>query len=282
MDEATTPRATVEARVRGLGFDIQPIEALHIQAAAAASHAGEADEPRWWRTARPQLLLALCGLLAIGLLVGCAVPAADAWVGLPAALLGLGHFGRHAIRLARVGAPFSIEMLMSVATVGAILIGAPTEAATVTVLFAAGQVMEGYAAGRARAGIKALSELTPRTALLVEDGSAREVPAASLQVRQRVLVRPGERVAIDGTVVEGESAVDESPVTGESIPVPKGESDELVAGSINGSGALQFRVARSASDNTVARIVHMVRRRRQTVRRSPASSNGSAPGIRQW
>ena len=94
-------------------------------------------------------MLALSGLLAIGLLVGCAVPAVDAWVGLPAALLGLGYFGRQAIRLARLGTPFSIEMLMSVATVGAILIGAPAEAATVAVLFAAGQVTEGYAAGRA-------------------------------------------------------------------------------------------------------------------------------------
>ena len=258
LDEAATPRATVEARVRGLGFDIQPIEPLHIQSVVAASRAAEADEPRWWSAAKPRLLLALSGLLAIGLLVGCAVPAVDAWVGLPAALLGLGYFGRQAIRLARLGTPFSIEMLMSVATVGAILIGAPTEAATVAVLFAAGQVMEGYAAGRARAGIRGFSALTPRTALLVKDGGAREVSAATLQVGQRVLVRPGERVATDGTVVEGESAVDESPVTGESLPVPKGEGDALVAGSINGSGALQFRVERIASDNTVARIVHMV------------------------
>jgi Zn2+/Cd2+-exporting ATPase len=258
LDEAVTPRASVEAQVRSLGFDIKPIEPLRIQPAAAASDMAEADEPRWWSAAKPRLLLALCGLLVIGLLAGCALPAVDAWVGLPAAMLGLGYFGRQAIRLARVGTPFSIEMLMSIATVGAILIGATTEAATVAVLFAAGQVMEGYAAGRARAGIKALSALAPRTALLVEDGGAREVPVTSLQVGRRVLVRPGERVATDGTVVEGESAVDESPVTGESMPVPKGEGDTLVAGSVNGSGALQFRVERVASDNTVARIVHMV------------------------
>lgn len=258
LDEAATARAVIEAQVRGLGFDIHPIEPVNIQAPGAATQAPDVNETRWWRAAKPRLLLALCGLLFIGLLLGCAEPAVDAWVGLPAALLGLGYFGRQSIRLARVGVPFSIEMLMSVATAGAILIGAPTEAATVAVLFAAGQVMEAYAAGRARAGIRALSALTPRTALLVENGGAREVSAASLQIGQHVLVRPGDRVPTDGTVIDGESAVDESQVTGEPIPVPKGEGDMLVAGSINGSGALQFRVDRTATDNTVARIVHMV------------------------
>jgi len=128
----------------------------------------------------------------------------------------------------------------------------------VVLLFTLGELLEGIAAGRARAGIRALSALTPRTALLVEGGSAREVPAASLQIGQTVLVRPGDRVPTDGLVVEGVSELDESPITGESVPVPRQEDDAVIAGSINGSGALQIRVTRTAADNTVARIVHMV------------------------
>ncbi len=177
---------------------------------------------------------------------------------LPAALFGLWVFGRRAIALARAGSPFSIQMLMSVATVGEILIGAPTEAAVVVLLFTLGEMLEGVAAGRARAGIRALSVLAPRTALLIEHGVTREVPAASLQIGQTLLLRPGDRVPTDGCVIEGASELDESPITGESVPVPRREGEIVVAGSINGSGALQIRVTRTAADNTVARIVHMV------------------------
>ena len=260
LDEKTTPREAVEEKVRQLGFDIGPVAPPEIVPSEPnAGPTGQAiTQPAWWEGRRSRLLLAIGGLLLIGILTSCAIPDLAAWGTLPAALLGLGFFGRQAVRLARTGSPFSIEMLMSVAIVGAILIGAPSEAAVVALLFTLGELMEGIAAGRARAGIRTLSALTPRTALLVESGGAREVPAASLQIGQLVLVRPGDRVPTDGTVVEGTSDVDETTVTGESVPVPKGESDALVAGSINGRGVLQLRVTRTAADNTVARIVHMV------------------------
>ncbi|WP_456307477.1 heavy metal translocating P-type ATPase [Paeniroseomonas aquatica] len=182
----------------------------------------------------------------------------DHWVYLPAALLGLGYFGRKAIAAAGAGSPFSIEMLMSIATVGAIAIGATSEAAVVVFLFTIGELLENVAAGRARAGIEALGALVPRTALLLEDGTAREVSAASLKVGDLVLVRPGDRVSADGEVAEGESEVDESSVTGESVPVPKAEGAPVFAGSINASGALQVRVTKPASDNTIARIIRLV------------------------
>ena len=147
---------------------------------------------------------------------------------------------------------------MSIATVGAILIGATSEAAVVVLLFTVGELLEGVAANRARAGIEALGALVPRTALLIDGGTAREVPAARLKVGDLVLVRPGDRVSADGEVVEGASEVDESPVTGESMPVPKTEGAAVFAGSVNGSGALQVRVTRPAHDNTIARIVRLV------------------------
>jgi Zn2+/Cd2+-exporting ATPase len=261
LDEVITPREVVEARVRDLGFDIHPIGPMQVIPSTPGMEGGglRDAEPAWWSGTKPRLLLVISGLLLIGLFVGCAIPSLATWVALPAALLGLAYFGCQAIRLALAGSPFSIEMLMSVAIIGAILIGASSEAAVVALLFTAGELMEGFAAGRARAGIRALSALAPRAALLVEEGGVvREVPAASLQIGQLVLVRPGDRVPTDGIVVEGGSELDESPVTGESIPVPKAEGDALVAGSINSNVTLQFRVTRTAADNTVARIVHMV------------------------
>jgi Cd2+/Zn2+-exporting ATPase len=125
-------------------------------------------------------------------------------------------------------------------------------------LFTAGEVMEGIAAGRARAGVSALTATVPRTAWLVEAEGLRPVPVAAVAVGQVVLVRPGDRVPVDGIVVEGASALDESPVTGESVPVPRGEGDRLLAGSVNGTGALQVRATSLAADNTIARIIHMV------------------------
>jgi Cd2+/Zn2+-exporting ATPase len=118
--------------------------------------------------------------------------------------------------------------------------------------------MEGVAAAQARAGIQALAALVPRTAWLIEGEDVRQVPAATVQVGQMVLVRPGDRVSVDGTIVEGASELDESPVTGESIPTAKREGDMLLAGSVNGSAVLRVRVTRTAVDNTIARIVHMV------------------------
>ncbi|MBU6499344.1 MAG: heavy metal translocating P-type ATPase, partial [Rhodospirillales bacterium] len=258
LDEAATPRAAIEARVRSLGFEIHAFAPALVSAVTGVADSAADAEPAWWTTGKARLLLALGSLILGGLVAASTVPAVGRWAELPAAVLGLGFFGTKAIRLAGAGTPFSIEMLMSVATLGAVLIGAPAEAAVVVLLFTAGEVLEGVAAGRARAGIRALSALNPRTALLVEDGAPREVPASALQVGQVVLVRPGDRVPTDGTVLEGCTEADESPVTGESFPVPKAEGDTLVAGSINGTGAVQMRVTRTVADNTVARMLHLV------------------------
>ncbi|EFH12949.1 heavy metal translocating P-type ATPase [Teichococcus cervicalis] len=260
LDESRTPRAEVEARIRQLGFGVAAVEGPRILATLAEPEAPPL--PSLWRSllAEKKLKLALLigALLGAGGLVAGAWPQAGAWPYLPPALLGLWFFGRKAIAGARTGSPFSIEMLMSIATVGAILIGATSEAATVVLLFTLGEVLEGVAAGRARAGITALTALVPRTALRIEDGVARTVPALSLAVGDLVLVRPGDRVSADGAIVEGRSEIDESPITGESIPVAKAEGQPVFAGSINGSGSLQIRVSHPATDNTIARIIRLV------------------------
>ena len=262
LDEAATPRAAVEGQVRKLGFGIAPVEAPRVEmgaaGAAALDEAHGAARPPWWQGAKVRLAAVIGILTLAGLAATFAIPALEHWAYLPAALLGLAFFGRKAIAAARVGSPFSIEMLMSIATVGAILIGATSEAAAVVFLFTIGELLENVAAGRARAGIEALGALVPRTALLVEDGTAREVPAGRLKVGDLVLVRPGDQVSADGEVVEGRSEIDESPITGESVPVPKAEGAVVFAGSINASGTLQVRVSRPGTDNTIARIVRLV------------------------
>ncbi|SDD95458.1 heavy metal translocating P-type ATPase [Belnapia rosea] len=262
LDEAASPRSQVEAQIRKLGYGIAPVEAPRVEAGEPGplpdDNARSTARPPWWKSAKARLAASIGALIAGAFAATLAVPALDHWAYLPAALVGLAFFGRKAFAAARAGSPFSIEMLMSIATVGAILIGATSEAAVVVFLFTIGELLENVAAGRARAGIEALGSLVPRTALLIEGGAAREVPAARLKVGDLVLVRPGDRVSADGEVVEGESEIDESPVTGESVPVPKAEGAAVFAGSVNASGALQVRVSKPASDNTIARIIRLV------------------------
>ncbi|MDN3563551.1 heavy metal translocating P-type ATPase [Paeniroseomonas aquatica] len=262
LDEAATPRTAIEEQVRRLGYGIAPVEALRVEAGDAGEAAGVVGPSRtplpWWKGTKTRLAAFIAALTVAGFAASLAFPDLEHWAYLPAALLGLAFFSRKAVAAARAGSPFSIEMLMSIATVGAILIGATSEAAVVVFLFTIGELLENVAAGRARAGIEALGSLVPRTALLVENGTAREVPAAQLKIGDFVLVRPGDRVSADGVVAEGESEIDESPVTGESVPVAKSEGDPVFAGSVNASGALQVRVSKPASDNTIARIIRLV------------------------
>lgn len=147
---------------------------------------------------------------------------------------------------------------MTVAAAGALFIGAAEEAALVIFLFAVGEVLEGVAASRARDGIRALSRLVPETARLERDGRTVEVPAAGLQPGQIVRVRPGERIPADGEILEGQGGLDESPVTGESIPVTRGPGEAVFAGAVATDAALRIRVTRAAKDNTIARIVRLV------------------------
>jgi Cd2+/Zn2+-exporting ATPase len=151
-----------------------------------------------------------------------------------------------------------MNVLMTVAAVGALVIGEVQEAALVMFLFAIGEMLEGYSAGRARHAIRALMELAPSEAILLTESAEARVPVASLQVGDRILVRPGERIPMDGQVLDGRSAVNQAPITGESTPLEKAPSDEVYAGSINGAGALTVRVSRLAEDNTLARIMRLV------------------------
>jgi Cd2+/Zn2+-exporting ATPase len=151
-----------------------------------------------------------------------------------------------------------MNALMSLAAIGALLIGEYEEGAMVTFLFALGNLLESATMERARNAIRSLMELAPPEATLLRDGAEERVGIETLQVGDHILVRPGERLPMDGRVVEGQSAVNQAPVTGESLPVDKKTGDEVYAGSVNGAGVLTLRVTRLASDNTLARLIQMV------------------------
>lgn len=152
-----------------------------------------------------------------------------------------------------------INLLMVVAVLGAIAIGEWFEAATVAFLFALSLALEGWSVGRARRAIAALLDLTPPTIrLLRADGSEADVPVAEVSSGDRFLVPGGERIALDGRVVAGASAVNQAPITGESVPVEKQQGAEVYAGSINGDGTLTVEATRTAQDTTLARIIRMV------------------------
>lgn len=152
----------------------------------------------------------------------------------------------------------NISLLMVVATIGAAIIGEWAEAAAVVVLFGIAEWLEGWADRRGRRAIHALLELAPETAWVKEDGGAREMPVEDVAIDAVVFVRNGERVPLDGVVANGRSAVNQAPITGESVPVDKEPGDTVFAGSINGEGSLEIRVTKAAGDTTLARIIRLV------------------------
>ncbi|MDE1996893.1 MAG: cadmium-translocating P-type ATPase, partial [Rhizobiaceae bacterium] len=212
----------------------------------------------WWQSKKGKLTILSGVALVVAYGIGHLVPSISPYAFIAAMLVGLVPVARRAVMAALAGTPFSIEMLMTIAAVGAVIINAGEEAATVVFLFLVGELLEGVAAGKARQSIQSLTDLVPKNALLEENGQTREVPAESLGVGSVILVRPGDRISADGVIVDGESAIDEAPVTGESTPVRKGVDEKVFAGTVNGDAALRVRVTAAAADNTIARVVKLV------------------------
>ncbi|WP_165720551.1 heavy metal translocating P-type ATPase [Bordetella trematum] len=153
----------------------------------------------------------------------------------------------------------NINALMSIAVTGAVFIGQWPEAAMVMALFNVAELIEARALDRARNAVRGLMDLAPQTALRQDaNGEWIEVPAAQLRVGDSVRVRPGERIAADGAITEGQSAIDQSPITGESMPVDKAVGDEVFAGTVNTSGSFDYRVTAGAGSTTLDRIIHAV------------------------
>src|SRR3990172_4044772 len=164
---------------------------------------------------------------------------------------------RHAIK-AVLHARFDIDFLMLVAAIGAAVLGEWAEGALLLFLFSFGHALEHSAMSKARNAIRALGEITPKTARVQRDGKEIELAVEELLRGDLVIVRPGERIPIDARIKEGRSVVDQSPITGESVPVEKQTGDQVFAGTVNGDGALEIKVTKLAKDSTMARVVQMV------------------------
>lgn len=176
-----------------------------------------------------------------------------------AVLVGVWHVLPKAIRSLRALRP-DMNLLMVLAVSGAMVIGEYSEGASVAFLFALANQLEAWSIGRARNAIQALMSLAPDTALVFSplSPSALETPVQDVPTGSRVLIRPGDRVPLDGVVLSGISAVDQSPITGESMPVTKSVGDVVYAGTINADGALEVETTKLSSESTLARIMRMV------------------------
>lgn len=249
-------------RVQHRFTELQPLQQLiatlgmqaeDIDTVPSETTASPAQKP-WWP-------LAVAGVLALASEVCEWFAIGPQWLVAALALLAIAGAGLPTYRkglIALKNRDLNINALMSIAVTGALLIGQWPEAAMVSVLFAIAELIEAKSLDRARRAISGLLDLAPQQATVNIDGIWREVPASGVQPGTRVRVRPGERIALDGTLLAGNSSVNQAPITGESLPVEKQVGDTLFAGTINGEGELEFEVTRAANDSTLARIIHAV------------------------
>ena len=235
--------------IRSLGFTPE----LASDSSAQTEPTPEPVKP-WWP-------LALAGVAAIA-------SEAASWAGLPiwvAALLAVFAVLACGISTYKKGwiavrnGNLNINALMSIAVTGALLLGQWPEAAMVMVLFTVAELIEAKSLDRARHAIRDLMQLAPeRATVQQEDGAWRDVAAKTVALQARVRIKPGERIALDGRIVSGRSAINQAPITGESLPVDKAEGDVVFAGTINESGSFEYLVTATAGDSTLARIIHAV------------------------
>ena len=276
-EEITLIRGKLEAaeRVLGLEFNLvsQQLTVMHRSTSERIESAlreigmtplrqkRESEPERgWWTTHMRLILTVVSGVLTAG---GFALSAAGASAALSiccyAAAAASGGWlvarkGFYALR----SRTLDINVLMILAVIGAAAIGEWLEGATVIFLFSVANLLESYSMKRARRSIKSLMELAPNVARVKRDGLESTIAVEKVEIGEVLAVRPGERIPLDGIVVEGHSEVDQSPITGESLSVAKGEGDELYGGTINGGGYLEIRVSKHAGDTTLSRIIHSV------------------------
>jgi len=244
----------ISRQVAELGYRVQPV-----------GGATQEDEPGGFsgrlRKHRGNVQTAAAAVLAIA---GGAVSLTSSpnWTSMAlyaaATLLAGVPLARKGWATLRLTRRLDINILMTIAVIGAWAIGEALEAATVAVLFAVGEALEGFSADRARRSIRSLMSLAPAEAVVRRPDGERTIPTAQVVAGDTVIIRPGERLPVDGVILSGNSSINEAPVTGESIPVDKGQGAAVFAGSVNGAGVLDIEATRPASDSTIARIIRMV------------------------
>ena len=219
-------------------------------------------EPEFWRN-NPEIILASVTLISllVGWIGGPVSGLLPSWAIAVFALTAYAAGGYSGARAALADAGrgnFNIDFLMIAAALGAAFIGEWEEGALLLFLFTLSGALESFASDRTRQAIIRLAELRPDTASVRREGAVIEMGVEALAIGDVVVVKPGERMPVDGTVIQGTTTVDQSPITGESIPVYKGVGDTVFSGTINGSGALELEVTKLASDSTISKIIGLV------------------------
>jgi Cd2+/Zn2+-exporting ATPase len=264
-DPDVTSRAGVVAAIEGAGYSVEEAD-------------GDGDEERSphdvWTSTRGLKTWAGAVLLAVGLsfewflpLAGVADPVLGTLVGREITVAWVAYLGAAAVAgqtIVRNGyysaknLNLDIDFLMGAGVIGALLVNLPFEAATLAVLFSVAELLERFSMDRARSSMRELMELSPDTATVRREGREATVPVESVAVGETVLVKPGEKIPLDGVVSEGQSAVDESPITGESVPRDVSPGDEVYGGSILAEGYLEVETTATAENSTLSKVVDLV------------------------
>lgn len=242
--------SAIRRRIRDFGYDIEE---------EVAKTPSRAKKFRFQRSARLVLTVLSGVLLVAGGIVYFfkGVEPVSNSLFLAAAVTGGAFSARSGVLSLRSFAP-DTNFLMTAAAIGAIAIREYSEAAAVMFLFSLGSTLEAYTVDRTRRSIRSLIEAFPSYATVKRDGQIMDVPLEQIDVGETVIIRPGDKVPVDGIVIAGESTVNEAPITGESVPKEKHKGDPIYAGSINGRGSLEVRATTTVENNTIARIVHIV------------------------
>ena len=266
-DNEKLSRTEIESAIRQMGVQIvsEP-DHLHEEGEEVHEHGHDhgsapAFLPHWMQERWTLILVGLAGLF---LFIGWA---GERWFGLSpeialvlyilSYIAGGYDIATHAIPALFRG-KLDTDVLMLAAAAGAAILGEWVEGAFLLFLFSLGHAGEHYALDRARDAVNALGKLMPKTARVKRGETIAEIPVAQVQIGDIVVVRPGDRIPVDGEVAQGAGSVDQSPITGESVPVPKSPGDEVFAGTINQEAALDIQVTKLARDNTLNRVMQMV------------------------
>ncbi|WP_426607711.1 zinc/cadmium/mercury/lead-transporting ATPase [Pantoea anthophila] len=239
-------RNAVEQAVRKAGFELT---------ASSASSVTPAARPGWQQN-RMLLLLALLVLLSS--VLGQFAPAWGDRLFVLTTLIGLAPVARGAWQRLRSGSPFTIETLMTLASAGALIIGAHAEAAMVLLLFQLGEQLEGYAAARARSGVTRLMALRPESAIRLQRGQRTEVPLAALRPGDRIEVAAGSRLPVDGRLISPLASFDESALTGESLPVTRARGETIPAGATSVDRQVELEVVSEPGESAIDRILQLI------------------------
>ena len=257
-----------ELRVAGDIPGVRIIESLRSAGFSGKPRTSVESEDQAFLRHREGIIAALAALLTLAGMASGGIPSRVFLGG--AILVGGYRIIRRALGSIRTHA-LDMNVLITVAVAGALAIGRWEEAAAVIVLFAASLMLESYSGARTRRALRSLMSLSPETAAVVRDGGEMTLAVADVRCGETIVVRPGERVPLDGVVTSGQSTLDESAITGESAHVPKGGGDAVYAGSLNGTRTLRIRTLREAGESTMARISLLIKESQE--RRAPVQQS---------